>query len=381
MSLHDRLRKAFSDLERRVDQHVDLGSAVTRLRAGKRRPEVLRPLLAAAAAVIITLGLVALLPLQDREAAGPVTSPPRPTVPATEPADTAPSSTAPSSTAVAVTGTPPARWVGVGGDGHSVTLIDAGEPTELVAVPDGAECPEVSAACRSADGINLAGDTLFYSVCCEPAPGQYFSHVIGSDPSGGQSRIGQLTDVDAAGYQLVVNLSMPLAQEFSPAGGEVRSFDVGDAGWRAYDGAWSADRAVVALAATRVGDDLAVDSHVVYGFRSDEAGAGGTVVAETERDESFDGLVIDAQGRLWYVLQHNSGPAAETVQGVVADPMTGEAIEEFDYGGNVVDQNIDASGQFLIITFDDGSVHWRSIDGHQTGVLAEPGSGYIAADW
>jgi hypothetical protein len=174
---------------------------------------------------------------------------------------------------------------------------------------------------------------------------------------------------------------MPLAQEFSPAGEEVRSFDVGDAGWRAYDGAWSADRAVVALAATRVGDDLAVDSHVVYGFRSDKSGAGGTVVAETERDESFDGLVIDAQGRLWYVLQHNSGPAAETVQGVVADPLTGEALEEFDYRGNVVDQNIDASGQFLIITFDDGSVHWRSIDGKQTGVLAEPGSGYIAADW
>ena len=108
------------------------------------------------------------------------------------------------------------------------------------------------------------------------------------------------------------------------------------------------------------------------GLRPVDAGAGGTTIAEADQFDSFKGLVIDAQGRLWYAVQH---------QGVVADPLTGETLEEFDYGGNVVDQNIDRSGQFLIITFDDGSVQWRSIDGAQSGVLAEPGSGYTAADW
>ena len=100
MSLHDRLRNAFSDLEQRVDRHVDLGSAATRLRTEKRRPQVLRPLLAAAAVVLVTLGLVALLPLQDDDVVGPATSRPQRTVPATvpvtEPAGTAPASTPPS---------------------------------------------------------------------------------------------------------------------------------------------------------------------------------------------------------------------------------------------------------------------------------------------
>ena len=97
MSLQDRLRDAFSDLEQRVDRHVDLGSAATRLHTEKRRPQVLRPLLAAAAAVFVTLGLVALLPRQDDDVVGPATSLPQPTVPATVPA-TEPASTAPPST-------------------------------------------------------------------------------------------------------------------------------------------------------------------------------------------------------------------------------------------------------------------------------------------
>ena len=255
----------------------------------------------------------------------------------------------------------------MGGDGHSVALVDGGEATELVSVPDGAECPEVAAACFSADGVNLAGDTVFYSVCCEPASGQYFRQVVGSDPTEDQSRLGQVVDVDADGYQLVVDLSIPLVEEVNPAGVAERSFDTGDPTWHAYDAAWSVDRCgrgvggVSARTATR--------SSTV--FEADRGGSG-TTIAEADQFDSFKGLVIDAQGRLWYAVQD---------RGVVADPLTGETLGEFDYTGNVVDQNIDQSGQFLIISLEDGSVQWRSIDGAQSGVLAQPGSGYIAADW
>ncbi len=75
---------------------------------------------------------------------------------------------------------------------------------------------------------------------------------------------------------------------------------------------------------------------------------------------------------MWYAAQD---------RGLVADPLTGEILEEFDYGGKVVDQNIDRAGHWLIITFDDGSVQWRSVGGALRGELAEPGSGYTAADW
>ena len=137
-------------------------------------------------------------------------------------------------------------------------------------------------------------------------------------------------------------------QEVNRAGEVVRSFDTGYPVIRAYDGAWSSDRSVVVLEASQPDGN-----QVLYGFRA-ERPSSGTVIAEADHFDAFKGLVIDAEGRLWYAVQD---------RGVVADPLTGETLADFDYGGNVVDQNIDQSGHWLIITFEDGSVQWRSIGG------------------
>ena len=247
---------------------------------------------------------------------------------------------------------------------------------ELVILADPVRCPEGAATCPNAVGVNLAGDTVFYSVCCEAATGQYFGHDVGSDPfefgaiegvdlvdTGDESKIGKVVDVDAKGFQLVVNLSTSQVEEVNRAGKVVRSFETGPV--RAYDGAWSSDRSVVVVEASQLDGN-----HVLYGFRADRPA--GAFIAEVDHFDAFKGLVIDAEGRLWYAVED---------RGVVADPLTGEILEEFDYGGDVVDQNIDQSGHWLIVTFDDGSVQWRSIGGSLRGDLAGPGSGYTAADW
>jgi hypothetical protein len=45
----------------------------------------------------------------------------------------------------------------------------------------------------------------------------------------------------------------------------------------------------------------------------------------------------------------------------VADSSTGAIIEEFQYSRDVIDQNFDATGSWLVITLADGTVEWRSL--------------------
>ena len=75
------------------------------------------------------------------------------------------------------------------------------------------------------------------------------------------------------GYQLAADLSTSLVEVMNPAGEVVRSFDAGDPTMRVYDGAWSAHRSVVVVAASRPDG-----THVLYGFRADRPGAGRVIV-------------------------------------------------------------------------------------------------------
>jgi hypothetical protein len=63
----------------------------------------------------------------------------------------------------------------------------------------------------------------------------------------------------------------------------------------------------------------------------------------------------------------------------VVGAATGDVVDEVGYDGSVVDQSIDASGSYLLVTYADGRVVWRTTDGTSSGSLAE--GGYISADW
>jgi hypothetical protein len=93
---------------------------------------------------------------------------------------------------------------------------------------------------------------------------------------------------------------------------------------------------------------------------SDQPPFSGVLVAEGREG----GLVpqnpaIDALGRVWYVVGDRGAGTRRT--GIVADSSTGAILEEFQYFGDVIDQNFDATGSWLVITLADGTVEWRSL--------------------
>lgn len=87
---------------------------------------------------------------------------------------------------------------------------------------------------------------------------------------------------------------------------------------------------------------------------------------------------FDGEGRLHLVRQpHGDSGVEGPAEAVVVDPGTGDVISRRLLPDAVVDQDHDPSGTYLLRTFRDGTVRYRTTDGAPV-VLGE---GYLGASW
>ena len=275
------------------------------------------------------------------------------------------------------------RWVGVRADGVTVILqgVDGGQMAEVevpVAVGEGG---------TSVVGVLMQDGAVVVDECCEPAAGRWFRWLVDTGGLVEGSWFGQVTDVDAAGRMLAADPNGFVVKAATPEGdlfAEWRAEADGAPAVAPTDAAWSPDGSLIAF----VGNDPSGDVLLAV-FGSEAAGLGEATVVDRG---SSDGVhpafpVIDRDGRIWYVLVDEAsqvptvgrGLVPKTRGGRVADGRTGDVVGEVVYDGSVVDQSIDPSGTYLIITYADGWVVWRTTDGTASGTLAD--SGYLSADW
>ncbi len=277
----------------------------------------------------------------------------------------------------------PGRWVGVVSDGVTVTVrgVDGGEIAEVevpVAVGEGG---------TSVVRVLMQDGAVVVDTCCEPAAGRWLRWLVGSGDLVEGAWFGEVTDVDAAGRLLAADPNGFVVRAAAPNGGilvEWRSVADGEPAVAPEDAAWSPDGSLVAF----VGVDPAGET-VLATFGVEAVGLGDAVVVDRGPADGVHPAfpTVDRRGRVWYVLVDETsriptaagGLAPETVGGRIVDGDTGEVVDKVFYDGTVVDQHFDASGSFLIVTYADGRVVWRSIDGTDSGTLAE--GGYAAADW
>ena len=299
------------------------------------------------------------------------------------------SSTTTTTTAAAPTTIPaterPERWVGINDDGRLVVVATAtGEVERVLGEFDHpTECPEGDepvAGCQWVveAAVTADGEQVYFETCCEPAPGVVYRVPI----DGGEAvqiTYGGYPAVDPAGERLAV-VELQWVTVVPLTGGEQRSFrdDDGEVASFLQGMSWSPD-----------GSTLAFSVHDEDGERMR------LHLLDVATATSFDDArpVPQPPGASWTLPQYRAdgklivagqepnltgppipGPAA----GLVVDPRTGSVEEEFDYGGRVASQHVDASGVHLLYTLEDGSVHWRS-SGGETAALAP--SGYVAAAW
>lgn len=278
----------------------------------------------------------------------------------------------------------PVRWAGAKSDGVAVTVrrVEGGRVMAEVAAP----------VARGEGGtavskVLMQDDAVVVNTCCEPAPGQWLRWILDTGEMVKGPWFGQVDDVDAAGRLLAADANGFVVLAATPEGHMLARWGSGADGSPAVapeDAAWSPDGSLIAFVGTEPAGDVIL---AVF-----EAGAEGLEEAAVLDRGPADGVhpafpLIDRQGRVWYVLVDESsqvptaasGLVPETVGGRVVEVATGEVIDEVGYDGSVVDQSIDASGSYLIITYADGRVVWRTTDGSASGTLAD--DSYISADW
>lgn len=274
-------------------------------------------------------------------------------------------SVAPSTGGPATTGSGgparPDRWFGVQ-DGE---LVAADGPTGSPVVEPGAldefgERPVL---------VRAGAASLFVSFCCEPAEGR--SAAV--DLDGGrvfESWDGVISSVtgDDRWARVLTNGMQVLVEAPSadPLTTTTRDFLL------PAHTALSPDGMTMAVVAAGPGEDLLYGLAPGTPFLED-----GTELARGAQNRVTPALpVIDARGRVWYLQDRRR--ADQRVTEVVVDPASGEVIERFEHPKSVVDQDFDASGRWLLVVYEDGTLGWRSIDGRR-GEL--PGSGWTTADW
>jgi len=298
-----------------------------------------------------------------------------------------PSTIAPAATSTTTTAAPavrPATWVAIDRTGRLLVLsAETGEVQRVLGEFDHpTECPqgdEPAAGCEWVVEVALSPDgaTVFYETCCEPAPGNVYRVPV----TGGEPELvvhGGFPAVDPGGTRLaVVELQWVAVQPL--AGGPAERFadDEGGATGFVHGMTWSPDGESIAFSVS----DASAESLRLHVLRVGEASDFGDArpVPQPPADSwtlpayRRDGLLFVAEQEL-LLDGRPTGPA----RGLVVDPRTGAVVEEFEYGGAVQSQHLDATGSHLLYTLHDGSVRWRSPDG-ASGVLA--GDGYLAATW
>lgn len=276
----------------------------------------------------------------------------------------------------------PDRWVGASVDGATVTVRDlAGGLVDRVSVP-----VSTGEGGTAVSGVLMQDGAVVVNECCEPAPGRWYRWLLDTGDLVEGAWFGQVTDMDAAGRLLAVDPNGFFVQVADPEGEILAKWPSGEDGAPGVvpeDGAWSPDGSFVAFVGSLPTDEVALSVFGLEAIRLKDA----SVLDRGPSDGVHPAFpVVDREGRAWYVLVDESsqiptadgGLVPETVGGKVVDGRTGEVVDKVAYDGSVVDQSIDPSGTYLIITYADGRVVWRSTDG-DTGTLAD--GGYVSADW
>lgn len=212
--------------------------------------------------------------------------------------------------------------------------------------------------------------------------GLSFRYMLGSSKLELPGIVGRVVDADAAGRLLVVYAGGTAVGVVDVDGSELARWQSSD-GLMPLDAAWSPDGSTVAVVASdEVGTTELIAFDTAVGSFDE-----GVVVSRGLTDGVHPALpVVDRRGRVWYMLVDASsrvtavggGLVPDSVAGEVVDGVTGEVLGVFTYGEPVVGQSIDPSGSYLIVTYTDGRVVWRSLDG-DSGILAD--GGYRSADW
>ena len=257
--------------------------------------------------------------------------------------------------------TRPVRWFGVQ-DGAVVVAEGAtgDRVVEPGALDEFGETPIL---------VRLGAETLFVSFCCEPAEGEAAAVDL-SDGTVFESWSGIISSVtgDDRWARVLTNGMQVLVEApgTDPLATTAREFLM------PAHTALSPDGEAMAVVGVGAGEDILYSLQPGTPFFED-----GTELARGAQNRVTPALpAIDAAGRVWYLQDRRR--SGERVQGVVVDSATGEVVERFEHPKSVVDQDFDASGTWLLVVFDDGTLGWRSITG-DSGDL--PGRGWVTADW
>lgn len=217
--------------------------------------------------------------------------------------------------------------------------------------------------------VRLGAGTLFLSFCCEPAEGLIAAVDLAtgtlSDFGVGVASSATAEDV----WLRVLTNGMQVSVE-APGAAAVttaaRDFLLPSRS------ALAPGADLMAVLGVGAGEDVLLAMEPGTPFLED----GVELARGAQNEVTPNNPVIDAAGRVWYV--EDERVAGVRNQGVIVDAASGEVIERFEYPKDVLDQDFDGSGQWLIVVFEDGTLGWRSMSG-ESGEL--PGAGWITADW
>lgn len=275
----------------------------------------------------------------------------------------------------------PAQLVAITTD-HRLVVVDVatGEVLRVLVEGDdpddfGGEGEEPFAGGSFLDSLTVdqAGATVWFSTCCEPAPG-----TLRTVPLGGGEPSAAGFGYDPALHPVRDQVAVVEMQWVSVTGRDGRAvhrFEAAlDPPVQIAKPSWSPDGATLALEVT-TGDGAAIHLLPADAERLDAA----RVLPAQEARAPWRTPVFDRDGALWVVEQP---PTAEAPGGPSAaarlrvDPASGEVLERRDLPGEVVRQTYDRGGTHLLIVLADGRVLWES--GGDSGVV--PGS-FAAAAW
>jgi hypothetical protein len=255
----------------------------------------------------------------------------------------------------------PQRWFGVQDGAVVVAEGDTVEPVvEPGALDEYGETPIL---------VRLGAETLFVSFCCEPAEGEAAAIDL-SDGAVFESWSGIISSVtgDDRWARVLTNGMQVLVEA---PGGEPLVTTAREFLMPAHT-ALSPDGEAMAVVGVGAGEDVLYALPPGTPFFED-----GTELARGAQNRVTPALpVIDVDGRVWY--RRDRRRAGERLEGLIVDPASGEVVGRFTHPKSVVDQDFDASGTWLLVVFDDGTLGWRSTSG-ETGDL--PGEGWVTADW
>lgn len=297
----------------------------------------------------------------------------------TTPDDAVPAAPAsPAAAATAQSRRPP--WLVAVTTDHRLVVVDAdsGETVRVLAEGDdpddfGGDGQEPVAAGAFLDSVAVdqLGGVVYYSVCCEPAPGNLYRVPL----AGGEPRrvgVGYDPAVSPDGASVAV-VEMQWLSVTTPDGETATRFaPAADMPMEVARPSWSPDGRTLAFEAM-------VDNRGEPEIRLLAAGArsmdDARRVPAHAAKAPWRNPVFDASGGLW-VLEQSAGKDALATARLRVDPETGRVLERRELEDQVTRQAYDRGGAHLLMVLADGSLLWES--GGTSRRL--PGS-FVSAAW